>query len=110
MNKSKTTMLFIAPALFSYAGCTGLHNPLAIQDKQGDIFSWTYAGIYAGFTLMVKRIIRRERGLINAGWRSGSKLSGEISDTGHYFHHCDGDSRDILEGMNGAGLSFGETL
>ncbi|EDH6268984.1 linear amide C-N hydrolase, partial [Salmonella enterica subsp. enterica serovar Rissen] len=37
MNKSKT-MLFIAPALFSYALAAQACTTLAIQDKQGDIF------------------------------------------------------------------------
>lgn len=47
MKKSKA-ILFIAPALFSYAMAAQACTTLAIQDKQGDI-----AGIYAGFTLMV---------------------------------------------------------
>lgn len=37
MKKSKA-MLFIAPALFSYALASQACTTLAIQDKQGDIF------------------------------------------------------------------------
>ncbi len=37
MKKSKA-MLFIAPALFSYALAAQACTTLAIQDKQGDIF------------------------------------------------------------------------
>lgn len=87
MKKSKA-MLFIAPALFSYALAAQACTTLTIQDKQGDVFhgrtleymqdlpSWlTY---YPAGTQFDKK---------NAGWQSGSELSGEISDTGHYFHH-----------------------
>lgn len=52
MKKSKA-MLFIAPALFSYAMAAQACTTLAIQDKARRYFSWAYAGIYAGFTLMV---------------------------------------------------------
>ncbi|MCC8269412.1 linear amide C-N hydrolase, partial [Escherichia coli] len=37
MKKSKA-ILFIAPALFSYAMAAQACTTLAIQDKQGDIF------------------------------------------------------------------------
>lgn len=86
MNKSKT-MLFIAPALFSYALAAQACTTLAIQDKQGDIFhgrtleymqdlpSWlTY---YPAGTQFDKKRRMAAR----------DKLSGEVSDTGHYFHH-----------------------
>lgn len=51
MKKSKA-MLFIAPALFSYALAAQACTTLAIQDKQGDIFH--------GRTL----VTRREHSLI----------------------------------------------
>lgn len=48
MKKSKA-MLFIAPALFSYALAAQACTTLAIQDKQGDIFMgvrWNICRIY----------------------------------------------------------------
>ncbi len=83
---------------------------LAIQDKQGDIFhgrtleymqdlpSWlTY---YPAGTQFDK----------NAGWQPGISYQAKYPILAITSTITDGDSRDILEGMNSAGLSFSENM
>ncbi|EBA4672322.1 linear amide C-N hydrolase, partial [Salmonella enterica] len=110
MNKSKT-MLFIAPALFSYALAAQACTTLAIQDKQGDIFhgrtleymqdlpSWlTY---YPAGTQFDKKTPDGSQGVSYQAKYPILAITSTITD---------GDSRDILEGMNSAGLSFSENM
>ncbi|EDO3267271.1 linear amide C-N hydrolase [Salmonella enterica] len=110
MKKSKA-MLFIAPALFSYALAAQACTTLAIQDKQGDIFhgrtleymqdlpSWlTY---YPAGTQFDKKTPDGSQGVSYQAKYPILAITSTITD---------GDSRDILEGMNSAGLSFSENM
>ncbi|EDN1615739.1 linear amide C-N hydrolase, partial [Salmonella enterica subsp. enterica serovar Infantis] len=110
MKKSKA-MLFIAPALFSYALAAQACTTLAIQDKQGDIFhgrtleymqdlpSWlTY---YPAGTQFDKKTPDGSQGISYQAKYPILAITSTITD---------GDSRDILEGMNSAGLSFSENM
>ncbi|EAY0101931.1 linear amide C-N hydrolase [Salmonella enterica] len=104
-------MLFIAPALFSYALAAQACTTLAIQDKQGDIFhgrtleymqdlpSWlTY---YPAGTQFDKKTPDGSQGVSYQAKYPILAITSTITD---------GDSRDILEGMNSAGLSFSENM
>ncbi|ECF6930026.1 linear amide C-N hydrolase [Salmonella enterica subsp. enterica] len=104
-------MLFIAPALFSYALAAQACTTLAIQDKQGDIFhgrtleymqdlpSWlTY---YPAGTQFDKKTPDGRQGVSYQAKYPILAITSNITD---------GDSRDILEGMNSAGLSFSENM
>lgn len=106
MKKSKA-MLFIAPALFSYALAAQACTTLAIQDKQGDVFhgrtleymqdlpSWlTY---YPAGTQFDKKTPDGSQGVSYQAKYPILAITSTITD---------GDSRDILEGMNSAGLSY----
>ncbi|ELX74617.1 putative secreted hydrolase [Salmonella enterica subsp. enterica serovar Dublin str. SL1438] len=110
MKKSKA-ILFIAPALFSYAMAAQACTTLAIQDKQGDIFhgrtleymqdlpSWlTY---YPAGTQFDKKTPDGSQGISYQAKYPILAITSTITD---------GDSRDILEGMNSAGLSFSENM
>lgn len=110
MKKSKA-MLFIAPALFSYALAAQACTTLAIQDKQGDVFhgrtleymqdlpSWlTY---YPAGTQFDKKTPDGSQGVSYQAKYPILAITSTITD---------GDSRDILEGMNSAGLSFSENM
>lgn len=87
MKKSKA-MLFIAPALFSYALAAQACTTLAIQDKQGDVFhgrtleymqdlpSWlTY---YPAGTQFDKKTPDGSQGV---------SYQAKYPIPGHYFHH-----------------------
>lgn len=110
MKKNKA-LLFIAPALFSYAMASQACTTLAIQDKQGDIFhgrtleymqdlpSWlTY---YPAGTQFDKKAPDGKQGVSYQAKYPILAITSTITD---------GDSRDILEGMNSAGLSFSENM
>lgn len=108
LNKLMYAML---PALFSFSIASEACTTLAITDQQGDVFhgrtleymqdlpSWlTY---YPVGTTFDKTSPDGKPGLHYTSRYAVLAITSTISD---------GDSRDVLEGMNSAGLSFSENM
>ncbi|EAO6410080.1 linear amide C-N hydrolase [Salmonella enterica] len=108
INKLMCVML---PALFSFSMASEACTTLAISDSQGDIFhgrtleymqdlpSWlTY---YPAGTTFTKNTPEGKPGLHYSSRYAVLAITSPITD---------GDSRDVLEGMNTAGLSFSENM